>query len=428
MNVEIKPKPDPSKMKYYIVSLIILFLFCGAINSQDNEYRFTIIKEVPSTPVKNQSVTSTCWSFSGISFLESELLRIGKKPYDLSEMFIVREAYIRKAEEYAKRNGECAFTPGGQYFDFLNMCREYGLEPESVYPGLNYGTKNHNHDELDAVLKGYMNGVLKSTSHTSAWENGLKGILDAYLGATSQGFEYEGKYYTPKTFAQELGLNFNDYIVMSSFNDHPFYKESVLEVPDNWAPCTYYNLPIDELISVIDNAIMNGYSVAWAADMKGKGFSMRNGVAIVPEEEWSKLSDKDIKELFSGPHRQKKITQNIRQNEFGDNAITGDHGMHIVGIARDQKGNIFYKVKNSWGPTGKYNGYIYVSKEYVMLKTTDCMINKNALPVATAGRLGISVDNWHESPMADSRVKNESPVTVSQGQTKSENIPAAAGR
>ncbi|HEX2970665.1 MAG TPA: C1 family peptidase [Bacteroidales bacterium] len=398
-------------MKYLITLALFLMVISAASLSQDKEYKFIIKKEVPATPVKNQSQTSTCWSFSGLSFFESELMRLGKKQYDLSEMYVVNEAYRKKAEEYARRKGNCAFSPGGQYFDLLNISREYGLVPDNVYPGLNYGSRIHNHDELDAVLKGYMNGVIKtSPNRTPAWLPGFDGILDAYLGKLPSGFDYNGKHYTPKEFADDLGLDFNDYIVISSFSDHPYYKEAVLEVPDNWSPCTYYNLPVNEMIQTIDNAIMNGYSVAWASDMKGKGFNMKKGVAIVPEEDWDNISDNELEELFESPHKQKAVTQEIRQKEFGDYTITGDHGMHIIGIAEDQNGEVFYKVKNSWGDTGKYHGYIYVSREYVMLKTTNCMINKNSLPLNIAQKMGIEVNPYTNGAIAEGHSTNEEPA------------------
>lgn len=331
---------------------------------------------------------------------------MGKKEYDLSEMYVVKEAYVEKAEEYEKRHGGCAFGPGGQYYDFLNISRNYGLVPDQVYPGLRYGEKYHNHEEMDAVLKGFMNGVVKSNKDTPAWIPGLNGILDAYLGKTTYEFDYDGKYYTPKDFSKELGLNFDDYIIVSSFEDHPWYKESVLEVPDNWAPCTYYNLPVEELMESIDNALMSGYSVAWACDMRGKGFSMKKGVAIVPQGGWDNINEKEYDQILSSPHLQKRVTQDLRQKEFDNHPITGDHGMHIVGIAHDQDGHIFYKVKNSWGVTGKYDGYIYVSREYMMLKTTNCMINKNSLPLSVAQKLGIETTLRQENPVAASD-KNE---------------------
>lgn len=393
-----------------MISLVMFLLIVSTVSlSQETEYRFIIRKEVPSTPVKNQNLTSTCWSFSGLSFFESELMRMGKKPLDLSEMYIVQEAYRRKAEEYARRKGSCAFSPGGQYHDLLSISKEAGLVPDELYPGLNYGSRNHNHDEMDAVLKGYMNGVLKTSRQTPAWVSGLNGILEAYLGKIPSGFEYEGEYYTPKDFTDQLGLNFDDYIIVSSFNDHPYYKEAILEVPDNWAPCTYFNLPVEDLIQTIDNALLSGYSVAWASDMRGKGFNMKKGVAIVPEENWDQLSDNDLEQLFDRPHKQRKVTQEMRQKEFNDHPITGDHGMHIVGLAEDQHGNVFYKVKNSWGESGKYNGYIFVSREYIKLKTTNCMINKNSLPVAVAEKMGIEINPYQNGAIASGNTTEQPP-------------------
>jgi bleomycin hydrolase len=401
-----------------ILSLAFLCLiFSGGITAQENGYSFTILKETPSTPIKNQSLTSTCWSFSGISFLESELMRMGKKQYDLSEMYIVNQAYKRKAEEYVRRAGSCSFSPGGQFYDFIAISKEAGIVPDEIYPGLNYGLRDHNHDELDAALKGYVSGIVKSTRQTSAWQSGFDGILEAYLGKVDHGFLYHGDWYTPKTFAGELGINFDDYIVVSSFNNHPFYKESVLEVPGNWAPCTYFNLPLEEMLIAIDNALMSGFSVAWASDMRGKGFSMKRGVAIVPEQDWNDIPGDRIDYLFANPHPQKKVTQEMRQREIGNNPITGDHGMHIVGLAKDQEGNIFYKVKNSWGPQGKYKGYIFVSREFVKLKTTTIMINRNSLPVAVAEKLGFGVNKVNDNTIAGS--------SISESVTKGSSVPEA---
>ncbi|HLN20124.1 MAG TPA: C1 family peptidase [Bacteroidales bacterium] len=375
-------------MKSVVKAIVLFFLFSVIVNCQENGYRFVMLKEVPSTPVKNQSATSTCWSFSGLSFFESELMRMNKGQYDLSEMFIVKEAYKKKAAEYLKVNGNCAFSSGGQYYDLLMISREEGLVPDMVYPGLKNGQLYHNHDEMDSALKGYIQGVLKGRRNTPSWMDGLNGILEAYLGKMDDGFTYKNKYYTPKSFAGELGLNFNDYIVLSSFTDHPYYKESILEVPDNWAPCTYYNIPLKDLTEIIDNSLMSGYSVAWACDMRGKGFSMKKGVAVVPSKDWNEITDSEYDEILTRPHPQKMVNEDVRQHEFEGCAITGDHGMHIIGMAQDQDGEIFYKVKNSWGATGKYDGYIFVSKEYLKLKTTNIMINKNALPGAIAQKLG----------------------------------------
>ena len=370
--------------------LVIFFILVSTIaSSQETGYLFSIKKELACTPVKNQSATNTCWCFSGISMLESELLRIGKNPYDLSEMFIVRHTYEKKAQMYARMHGSSTFAGGGEYGDLLNGWREVGLVPDIAYPGLNYGETKHNHTEMDASLKGFMDAVIKSPKLTTAWFGGINGILDAYLGKIPDSFNYEGKTYTPVSFMKELGINPDDYVLITSFSHHPFYKPFVLEIPDNWAAGSFYNLPLDELIQVIDNSVMNGYSVGWASDMSDKGFSMKQGVALIPEKNWNEMKEDEALKVFNGPHPEKIITQEIRQKEFDNYSTTDDHGMHIIGLATDQAGNTFYKVKNSWGVTGKYDGFIFVSRAYVMLRTTNIMVNKNAIPAAIAKKMGI---------------------------------------
>jgi bleomycin hydrolase len=242
---------------------------------------------------------------------------------------------------------------------------------------------------MDGVLKGYMDALVKSPKLTTAWFAGLNGILDAYLGKIPATFTYEGKNYTPLSFMKELGLNPNDYAIITSFSHHPFYKQFVLEVPDNWAAGYFYNLPLDEMMQVIDNSVNNGYTVAWASDMSDRGFSMKEGVAIIPEKNWTDMTDAERLAAFSGPHPEKVINQELRQKEFDNYTTTDDHGMHIVGIATDQMGNSYYKVKNSWGVMGKYDGFIYVSKPYVALRTTNIMVNKAAIPTAIAKKMGL---------------------------------------
>lgn len=373
-----------------LFKLVILLLLVSAMAySQDAGYIFTMKKDLACTPVKNQNATSTCWCFSGISMLESELLRMGRKPMDLSEMYIVRHTYEKKAQMFARMHGSSSFAGGGEYGDVLNGWREIGLVPDIAYPGLNYGEIKHNHSEMDAGLKGFMDAVIKSQKLTTAWANGLNGILDAYLGKMPESFTYEGKTYTPASFTKDLGINPDDYVLLTSFTHHPYYKQCVLEIPDNWASGSFYNLPLEDLIAVIDNSVMNGYSVAWASDMSDKGFSMKNGVAIIPEKNWNEMSEDEVSKIFSGPHPERIITQEMRQKEFDNYTTTDDHGMHIVGIATDQSGNEFFKVKNSWGVMGKYDGFIYVSKAFVMLRTTNIMVNKNAIPAAIAKKLGL---------------------------------------
>jgi bleomycin hydrolase len=376
-------------MSKFLKLVVLLLLVSTLANSQDTGYIFTMKKELAYTPVKNQNATSTCWCFSGISMLESELLRMGKKPYDLSEMYIVRHTYEKKALMYARMHGTSTFAGGGEYGDLLNGCREAGLVPDDAYSGLNYGETKHNHMEMDAALKGYMDAVIKSRKLTTAWFPGLNGILDAYLGKIPENFTYDGKTYSPASFIKELGINPDDYVLLTSFSHHPFYKQFVLEIPDNWANGSFYNVPVDDLVQIIDNSIATGYSVAWASDMSDKGFSMKQGVAIIPEKNWNEMSEEEAIKVFDGPHPEKVITQELRQKEFDNYSTTDDHGMHIIGIATDQAGDTFYKVKNSWGIVGKYDGFIFVSKPFVMLRTTNIMVNKNAIPPAIAKKLGI---------------------------------------
>ena len=373
-----------------IFKLIILLLLVSTLaNSQDSVYIFTMKKEIACTPVKNQSSSSTCWCFSGIAVFESELLRMGKEPYDLSEMYIVRHTYEKKAEMYTRMHGSSSFSGGGEYGDLIEGSREVGLLPDVAYPGLNYGETKHNHRELGAVLKGFMDGLLKSLKLTTAWIPGFNGILDAYLGEIPATFSYDGKTYTPVSFMKELGINPDDYICLTSFTHHPFYEPFVLELPDNWAAGLFYNLPLDEFMQVIDNAITNGYTVGWASDMSDKGFSMKEGVAIVPEKNWNEMTEDETANVFTEPKPEKVITQEMRQTEFDNYSTTDDHGMQIMGLATDQEGNTYYKVKNSWGITGKYEGFLFVSKPFVALRTTNIMVNKNAVPPAIAKKMGI---------------------------------------
>ncbi|MCX6335329.1 MAG: aminopeptidase [Bacteroidia bacterium] len=372
-----------------IFTLIILILAGTLVYSQQTGYTFTMKKELACTPVKNQASSSTCWCFSGISMFESELIRMGKKQYDLSEMYIVHHTYEKKADMYARMHGSSSFSGGSEYGDLLTGAREAGLVPDEAYPGLNYGEIKHNHNEMDGVLKGYMDALIKNPKLTTAWKSGFNGILDSYLGKNPSNFTFEGKNYTPVTFLKDLGLNIDDYLCLTSFSHHPFYKECVLELPDNWAAGLFYNIPLEDMMQIIDNSLMNGFTVAWASDMSDKGFSMKEGVAIVPEKNWNEMTPEEATKAFSGPQTEKAITQEVRQKEFDNYATTDDHGMHIVGIANDQAGNSFYKVKNSWGITGKYDGYIYVSKAFVALRTTNIMVNRNAIPAAIAKKMGI---------------------------------------
>ncbi len=392
--------------KHALFVLILASTMMMASAQDSTGYHFTTVKTLKATPVKNQYKSGTCWSFSAISFLESELIRKGAGEYNLSEMFVVRNAYEKKADKYVRMHGSISFSGGGALNDVLDVWKNEGIVPDEAYPGLNYGTTMHEHGELDDVLKAYVDVLVKKDKLTTAWKNGFDGILDAYLGKYPSSFTYKGKEYTPKSFAASLDINPDDYVLISSYSNHPFYTKFVIEVPDNWSWGEAWNVPIDEMGEIIDNSVKNGYTVAWAADVSDRGFSWKNGVAIVPaaqqaddlsgteREKWDKLSAREkLAQLynFNSPVQQKVITQELRQEAFNDYETTDDHGMHITGLANDQLGQEYYLVKNSWGTTGSpYNGYLYASKAYVLYKTTSIMVNKNAIPKDIAKKLGIT--------------------------------------
>jgi bleomycin hydrolase len=396
----------------HLLTFIIGLLFSLSVFAQDEPkkadsgYVFTVVKQLPATSVKNQYRSGTCWSFSGTSFLESELIRMGKDSVNLSPMFSVREAYSDKAVMYIRWDGKHNFGGGGEFHDVINVLKSYGMVPFDAYTGNVIGEENPVHGEMDAVLEADINAVHKNNNRklTPVWRQGFDGLLDSYLGKVPEKFTYKGKEYTPKSFAQSLGLDPDDYIEVTSFTHHPYYSKFILEVPDNWALGEVYNVTLDDLGRIIDNAINNGYTVAWGGDVSEKGFSWKNGVAIVPDKnapeltglekgKWEKMTSADRdKELykFERPVPEKTVTAELRQNEFDNYSTTDDHGMHITGIATDQKGNKYYIVKNSWGTeNSKYKGYFYASEEYVKLKTTDLMVHKDAVPKDIRKKLGL---------------------------------------
>lgn len=384
--------------------IVAAFLASISLYSQESGYQFKVVKENPITTVKNQSNTGTCWSFSGVGLLESELLRMGKGTFDLSEMYIVRRNYEDKAQKHARLHGNLNFAPGGSFADVVETLDEYGIIPEEAYKGLNYGSETHNHGELDKVLKGYMNGIIGGKSLSPVWFKAFSSILDSYLGEVPETFMYEGKEYTPQSFAKFLGLKQSDYVSITSFTHHPFYKAFPIEIPDNWRWANSYNLPMEEMMEVMNNAIMKGYTIAWASDVSEAGFS-RSGIAIIPDENatenagsdqarWLGLSTRERDaELRARIGRdvlaEKNITQEMRQEAFDNYQTTDDHGMQIYGIAEDQNGNKYFMVKNSWGKTGPYDGLWYASDSFVRYKTLSIVIHKDAIPSAIAKKMGL---------------------------------------
>lgn len=388
-----------------LIAIVPLALFAKK-KPETKGYQFKMLYEVPTTPVKDQYRTGTCWSFSGLAFFETELLRKGKGAYDLAEMYNVRQSYVEKAKRFVRFQGKTNFGNGGIIHDVLYTIKNYGLVPETAYPGLNYDEPKHVHAEMDALLSSYVNTVIqnKNKKLSPVWPNGFEGILDAYLGKVPEEFEVEGKMYTPKSFVDFLGLNPDDYVIIGSYTHHPFYESFVIEIPDNWLRGSIYNLPLNEMMEVVNHALENGYSVGWGADVSEKGFSWKNGVAIVPDEDapeldnleqakWDALESKEKQELlykFEKPIKEKIITQELRQKQFDNYLTTDDHGMLFTGIAEDQKGSIYYKVKNSWSEKGnEYEGYFFASKAFVELKTIDVWVHKDALPDAIKMKLGI---------------------------------------
>ncbi len=396
------------KLVLVLLSIIISGFIFGQEDKTDKKegYKFEVIKEVKATPVKDQNRSGTCWSFATLSFVESEILRKGGEEVDLSEMWVVRHVYSDKAKRHVRMHGHFNFGGGGALNDPIDVLANYGLVPESAYQGLNYGEDNHAHGEFDNVLSAYVEAVIENKNRklTSAWHDGFNGVLDAYLGEVPENFEYKGKTYTPKEFAAEVvDINPEEYVYLTSYTHHPFYEKFIIEVPDNWSWQEFHNIKLDELIEVMDNAIDNGYSIGWASDVSEKGFSWRNGVAVVPEteveelagsekEKWEKMTDKERKKRlysFDEPVQEKTITQEMRQEGFDRYKTTDDHGMHIVGLAKDQNGNEYYKVKNSWDNKNIYKGYFYVSKPFVRYKTMSIVVHKNALPKDIKKKLNI---------------------------------------
>ncbi len=353
---------------------------------------------IPSPSVKDQNKSGTCWSFAGTGFIEDNVRKIKGDSLDLSEMYTVYMCYLDKARRNMRLQGKGNISQGGSIIDVPYVMAKYGAIPEEVYNGLNYGEAKHDHGELSRALTAYLQAVTTGRKVSTAWEAGLVGILDAYLGKVPETFEYNGKTYTPKSYAESLGLDFdNDFIALTSYTHHPYYEQFPLEVCDNWLWAPYYNVPLDTMMEIIDNALENGYTVNWAADVSEKGFKWKEGYAVLPAKKneadlndtelsrWVKLSDADREAeafKFTGPEDLVEITvtPEERQRMFDTLETTDDHGMVICGTAVDQLGNKYYKVKNSWDTNQVYDGYFYASRPYVMAKTMSFMVNKNALP------------------------------------------------
>ena len=373
----------------------------------DNKPQFTIIKEIPITSIKDQNRSGTCWDYSTLSFFEAEILKATGKKYDLCENFVANKTYMDRAIQVVRFHGDCQFSQGGSAEDPLAVMKQWGICPEDAmpFPGSLYGDSLNNFNEFFSVLEPYVAAVAKSSAKkiSSQWKVGFQGILDAYLGKCPEKFTFEGKEYTPKSFMQSLGIDLNDYVSITSYTHHPFYSAFAVEVQDNWRFPLSYNLPMDEMMRVIDNAVENGYTVAWGGDVSEPGFT-RNGLAYAIDTKkaeslqgsdmakWLKLSAEKRRSLIDslGCKVPEIVpTQEMRQERFDNWELTDDHGMHIFGVAKDQNGKEYYMVKNSWGETGDYKGIWYMTKTFIAANTMDFLVNKKAIPADIRKKLGI---------------------------------------
>lgn len=368
---------------------------------------FTTVKSNPITSIKDQNRSGTCWAYSTISFIESEILKKTGKTYDLCEMFIANKDYMDRAILTVRMHGDSQFSQGGSFSDVLTIMKQYGICPENAMPapGTLTGDSLANFDEFFSVMEPYVAAVSKSKAKkiSQQWRKGLQGIIDAYLGQCPEKFVYEGKEYTPKSFAESLGINFDDYVSITSFTHHPFYTQFAIEVQDNWRWKPSYNVPMDEMMRIIDNAINEGYTVAWGGDVTEDGFTRKGlgmaydvkkarSMAGTDADRWFKLSatEKRSKLDSLGVDAPEVVpTQEMRQEAYDNWETTDDHGMHIYGIAKDKNGKEFYMVKNSWGEYGDYKGTWYMSRNFVAYKTMNIMVNKNAIPKDIRKKLGI---------------------------------------
>ena len=388
--------------------LTALLLDCTAVDTAkvDSGFVFTTVDSVPITRVKDQNRSGTCWAFSTLGFLESEVLRIKGKEVELAPMFVVSKTLIDRATYCVRMYNQPKFAEGGSAYDVIYCMQHYGLVPKSAMPGIRYGWTEADtlpvFSELSAVANGYLGGLTKQKKLSPVWREGLQAVYDTYLGPCTEEFEYEGKKYTPQSFVKSLGLNADDYVSITSYTHHPFYERFALEVPDNWRMDQMYNVPIDELMRIIDNAIANGYTLAWAADVSEIGFT-RKGIGVVPDADkgadltgsdmvkWVGMTkDKQKEELTKRPLPEKEITQQMRQDAYDNWETTDDHGMQIFGTAKDQNGKRYYMVKNSWGMLkSDYRGIWYISEAFMRYKTNDILVHKDAIPKDIKKKLNI---------------------------------------
>jgi bleomycin hydrolase len=354
-------------------------------------FKFTTIVNAEATDVKDQKSSGTCWSYSTNSFLESEMIRMGRKPVDIADLFTARNTYIEKGLNYVRMHGALTLGDGGTSHDVINMFAKYGAMPQQVYSGNGYGS-GRTSDRMNDIIKTILEKTVNAPEgkFNSNWKKQYIRAIDSCMGQVPESFDYEGKSYTPKTFASEVvGINPDDYVEISSFNTSPYYKKAVLMVPDNWSFDQVYNVPMDDITHIIDHALRNGFTIAWGTDVSEKGFSWKNGIAYIPEKEVKDMTGDEKRNMFNGPKPEKQITAEMRQASFDNYQTTDDHGMQITGLAKDQNGKEYYIVKNSWGTSNDYEGYIYVTKNFVKYKTTAFLLHKNGIPEELRQKLAL---------------------------------------
>lgn len=357
---------------YINIKVIISFLiFFSSLAHAQYEFKDEI--RIYCTPMKDQQETGTCWSFSTISFLESEMIRLGKEETDLSEMYNVRMIYLEKAKNYVLRQGTSNFSQGGLAHDLLRSVKLYGMIPQEAYPGLNKDERIMDDNELAEGLKAYLDAVIETENPGKNWIKAVNGILDAYLDTVPTSFIYNGKRYDPYTFYKSCGINPDDYVNITSFNHHPFNEHFILEIPDNFSNGIYFNIKLNEMMDVVNSALEKGYTLAWDGDVSEKGFSQKSGIAILPVDE-----KRDS--LFTKPGKEMDVTQHNRQENFMNYKTADDHLMQVVGRAKDKNGNVYYIIKNSWGEVGPYKGFLYMSEAYFRMKTISITLHKDAVP------------------------------------------------
>ncbi|OXA94335.1 C1 family peptidase [Flavobacterium hercynium] len=372
--------------------VLVNSLKLNASDKSKENFKFTEQINLGTTSVKAQGSSGTCWSYASNSFLESEMIRLGKQPVELSQIFSARNVYVEKGINYVRMHGAVTLGDGGALHDVINMYKKYGTVPREVYTGLNYGTDKNKFGEMAALIEGVLEAVVKNPNGelTPNWQKAYAAVIDSYLGKVPENFTYKGKNYTPQTFAKEVvGINPDEYIEISSFTTAPYYQKTLMAVPDNWSFDQVYNVKVNDMTDVIDNALKKGYTVAWATDVSEKSFSWKNGVAYVPTKKFEDMTAEEKADMFNGPKPEPEITPEMRQTAFDNYTTTDDHGMHIIGLAKDQTGREYYIVKNSWGETNDYKGFLFVTKNFVKYKTTALMLNKGGIPSDIAKKLGV---------------------------------------